>query len=956
MAATPITFVVPGQRLDSATRDGAGAALPPPLGLPGTLGASVKLGAQRAGGQPHRLTARPGQDVVVLHLAGGPSLVLHPESARDLLLAQQPRVKRAPGQAAPDTVDVDPQLRWNDGRSPQANADRSATRGWLGDVLLAGLDVVIDPLKGKAQDYVAGQLVKHMDAQVDEGLYALQPQSLGSLKGSARLDTLPAECAGQASLVFIHGTFSTTQSGFGKLWTQHPQRVRALFQHYNNRVFALDHRTLGANPIENALTLARGCPKGARLHLVTHSRGGLVAEALARAGGLAQAGKVDAADLALFDNEPRAQAALKELVTLMGKGPGGRDIRVERIVRVACPARGTLLASQRLDAWLSVFKWAMDLANLPVLPEMMDFLAGVAQRREDPAQIPGVAAMIPDSPLVRWLHSVDEPVPGKLFVVAGDLQADSVGSWVKTLLSDAFYRTDHDLVVNTSSMYGGAPRAAGAGFVLDQGGKVNHFNYFANERTAAAVVSGLTQDTPDDYRSIGPLSWAGESASGERAARRAVRAQRGEDSAPGSRPAVFMLPGILGSHLARNGKRIWLGWRLINGLKQLEYPEADDVSIAADGAIGMIYEDLMDHLGATHEVIEFSYDWRRPVEQEARRLGAAVEQALAARERSGQPVRLLAHSMGGLVARTMQLECPKVWDRMMAHAGSRLLMLGTPNGGSWAPMQCLSGDDSFGNTLVAFGAPFQDRSARQMMAQFPGFLQLQAGLLNDPRNLHLSDTWKQLAEDDLKRVREHNWWHSDERQQSAFEWGVPAQGVLDQAVALRKKLDAQRDTTLAKYKGKLALVVGRAKFTPDGYEVGDEGLVYLNTPESGDGRVPLTSALLPQVPTWQLECDHGKLPDEKNAFDAYLELLTTGTTSRLPTLGSAAASRSSAAAQAAGGGTAGSPATLRSRPSRDSARVTPSPATATRCATPWRWTPGGRRRPACWPSACAMAT
>jgi alpha-beta hydrolase superfamily lysophospholipase len=64
-------------------------------------------------------------------------------------------------------------------------------------------------------------------------------------------------------------------------------------------------------------------------------------------------------------------------------------------------------------------------------------------------------------------------------------------------------------------------------------------------------------------------------------------------------------------------------------------------------------------------------------------------------------VRLLAHSMGGVVARTMQLERPEVWDRLMAHPGARLLMLGTPNGGSWAPMQVLSGDDTFGNTLVS---------------------------------------------------------------------------------------------------------------------------------------------------------------------------------------------------------------------------------------------------------------
>ena len=58
-------------------------------------------------------------------------------------------------------------------------------------------------------------------------------------------------------------------------------------------------------------------------------------------------------------------------------------------------------------------------------------------------------------------------------------------------------------------------------------------------------------------------------------------------------------------------------------------------------------------------MIPFAYDWRRPVEDEARRLAAAVDAALAARNTSRQPVRLIAHSMGGLLARTMQLEKPR---------------------------------------------------------------------------------------------------------------------------------------------------------------------------------------------------------------------------------------------------------------------------------------------------------
>src|SRR5690606_35207545 len=111
------------------------------------------------------------------------------------------------------------------------------------------------------------------------------------------------------------------------------------------------------------------------------------------------------------------------------------------------------------------------------------------------ALLPGLEAMTPDSPLVQWLHTPDRSgplpgqMPGQLRVVAGDIEGDSVMSWVKTLLADAFYWTDNDLVVQTRSMYGGSPRAPGgahpgASFVLERGGQVTHFAYFSHPRTA----------------------------------------------------------------------------------------------------------------------------------------------------------------------------------------------------------------------------------------------------------------------------------------------------------------------------------------------------------------------------------------------------------------------------------------------------------------------------------------
>ncbi|HLL19879.1 MAG TPA: hypothetical protein VK439_13945, partial [Rubrivivax sp.] len=529
-------------------------------------------------------------------------------------------------------------------------------------------------------------------------------------------------------------------------------------------------------------------------------------------------------------------------------------------------------------------------------------------------------------------------------VVAGDLQGDSVMGWVKTLLSDAYYWTDNDVVVHTRSMYGGAPRAGGASFLLDQGGKSTHFNYFANERTASAVVAGLVQAAPAGFRPIGPLSWAGQDSGGLRGA----RAARGGDAgrALTELPAVFVLPGILGSHLKAGDKRIWLSLRLIGGLSKLKYTPGDDASVLPDGPVGMVYDDLIDYLAASHEVIPFGFDWRRPIEEEARRLADAVDAALDARVSNGQPVRLMAHSMGGVLARTLQLERPQTWARLMQHPDARLVMLGTPNGGSWAPMQVLSGDDTFGNALAAFGSPLRDRQARQLMAEMPGFIQLQARLLDPALALDQHATWKQIAEDDLKRVQDNNWWHrsAGDTQQAAYEWGVPPQDVLNQACALRARLDAQLTNELPKFADKLLLVVGRAKFTPDGYEWSEEGFVYLDVPSGGgwggDGRVPLSSAVLPGVRTWTLDCEHGSLPDKSSAFEAFTELLIKGDTTHLdrlataPTVGSRskavgpALSGSAEGAAAASAAIGGRAPRVRSRPSR--ARPVPLPAESER--------------------------
>jgi tetratricopeptide (TPR) repeat protein len=882
--AAPITFVVPGVRADrGATRGAGGAALPI-----GRVKDSITVTAQRAAGESEvRTTAIPGEDVVLIEVAGGPELWLHPDTARELLQSQQddPLLSRGGTTLAPGEVRIPARLQW---RLEEGAAVPGATRGFLSDVLVRGIQVLTGFAEDKAADFAASKVVQAFDSKVKAGVYRLDRQRPGSLK-----DRTPSTIASgeTPSLVLIHGTFSETSGTFGKLWNEHPELVDLLFKRFQDRVYALDHPTLGASPIANAITLAEAAPEGARLHLLTHSRGGLVAEVLARVC------SEPVASVELFANDGSSAQELKKLAELVAR----KRISIDRVVRVACPARGTLLASKRLDAYVSVVKWALELAQIPVADELVEFLGEVARRRADPDMVPGLAAQIPDSPLVKWLHATDKPIKGDLRVVAGDLEGDSVRTWVKTLLSDAFFWTDNDLVVQTRSMYGGSPREKDSTFVLDQGGKVSHFNYFSNPRTANAIVNALalSADPPDEFRVIGPLSWSGESSTGVRAALQSRGA-----AAAAELPALFILPGILGSNLKIDNDRIWLGWRLVNGLKQLAY-DPKGTNILPDGPIGIYYDDLATFFFDDHDVKPFAFDWRRPMAAEAKRLADEVAAALDARKTSKQPVRIIAHSMGGLVARMMQIVSRSTWDRMMAADGARLLMLGTPNGGSWAPMQVLSGDDTFGNLLTSVGAPFGGNGARTLIANFPGIMQLQAGLLN---GLGTAKTWEDLAAADLDAARRHSPWHNLPLQLDQMKWGLPAQSVLDEAVELRRALDRQRDTDLASFAHKLLLVVGKADSTPAGYKKSDDGVVYLDAPDQGDGRVLLDSAVLPGVATWVVDADHGSLPRHKEAFGGYRDLLGMGRTDRLATLTAAQTARGQAEPTAK--------PLVRSRPSR----------------------------------------
>lgn len=864
----PVTFAVPGHA--AATRGPAGA-LSLPAGLrAGRLAGGVRVAVSRDASLT-RLEAVPGSDVVVVSIDGGPDLVLHPHTARELLNAQQAPAGPSRGDHRGDVV-VTPTLRW-----PAADTGEGATRSRLGDVLGGVLlkavhvvrevvpDLVKDQIKGTAASGVAQVFAKKVDGQVTEGLYALRSDVL-DLTG--RTPVAPASAGAGTSLVFVHGTFSSTGGGFGRLWTESPGQMAKVFATYDQRVYGLDHATLCQSPIFNALTLARALPRSARLHLVTHSRGGLVAEVL----GLACARRaLDAGALEAFTPEQRDELA--ELVALVT----ANDLHVDRIVRVGAPIRGTLLASKRLDAYLSVLKWAMELAGWAIAAEVVDFLGAVAQERLNPDTLPGLAAQVPRSPLVQWLHADPTPIPGELRVVSGDVQGDSVLTWLKTLMADSFYWTDNDVVVQTRSMYGGARREKTAAFALDRGGKVLHTRYFARDRFAGPIFDAMLEAQPAAFRTIGPLSWAGTDSSGD----------RGRRPVPdGPRPLAVIVPGFGASRLAFGDELVWPAAMAAKTLERLAVGEAH-AALTADAFVGDGFDELEARLAATHEVRRFPYDWRLSLLIEAARLARTLDAAIMAC--APHPVRVVTHGSGALLLRAVQLEHPSTWKRLLDHPEARILLLAPPVDGTWLPMQVLSGDETFGGLLTAGAPPFREPDVRHVFGTMPGLLQLQAGL-TDPR-LGLGDlqTWRALAEQDAACDTQRQPWHALPEQAEQTAWAVPSRDALSAALAFRRALDVE-SRLAPDHAKKIAIVVGAGVATPDGLHdaspAGDGGPVPVRYAETtrGDGRVAVRRASWPGVTAYVVSADHAALPSLSEGIPAYLELLKGARTERLPRL------------------------------------------------------------------------
>jgi hypothetical protein len=713
--------------------------------------------------------------------------------------------------------------------------------------------------------------------------------------------------AAKGMLVFLHGTGSCTRGSFGQLASPANGTWEGLQSQFQGHLYGFEHHTFAQSPIENALQLARSLPAGARLHLVSHSRGGLVADLLCLESlddGLIEHFRYRGNEEGLLAQQLQEaqvfqQQQLRELRAVLAQ----KNFRIERYVRVACPARGTKLLGRNLDLFLSgllsLVGMVPFLASNPVYGVLKRLVLEIVKRRTHPALVPGLAAMLPDSPFGALLDQA--PLRGGLAMatIAGSCEGTNPLQKLALLLSDTlfFERCANDLVVDTASMQAGIAPRAGARTHVEQARGVHHFHYFQRASSSQALGRWLSDPKPEALGDFLPLT--------EEVANRERRSTRQSDREEGGtmrrrrsavggspQPVVVVIPDLLASHLwqPREQKRLWFDPADRSGAALSQVRNIHSLEVEAEKVCDLIYGDLCRELLATHRVECFAYDWRQPLEVSAERLETLLLALLKDPDLGDQPVRLLAHGMGGLVVRGLVARSPELWRQLIRRDGARLLMLGTPNRGTHHMVATLVGHGELIRQLARVDPDGDLQAQLDTMAEFPGALQLlpQPGWSeNDPAEPlpFQAPNWFEPALWTNLKACNHD---------PHFGHGhgaTPSQAVLEKGRWLWNQDQGDLEALVGDDPGRVILVNGKAALTPCALTLQDGHPVLLGTPE-GDGMVTWRSAAIGSLGrTYLMAADHGGLTCRREFFPALIELLAQGSTSLLPGMPSQARRR-----------------------------------------------------------------
>jgi len=307
-------------------------------------------------------------------------------------------------------------------------------------------------------------------------------------------------------------------------------------------------------------------------------------------------------------------------------------------------------------------------------------------------------------------------------------------------------------------------------------------------------------------------------------------------------PTIYILPGLLGSKLGINrGKQMELFWfdptTLIPG-RLTELAIGKRRSMRPQGVMlpGYIKLKLMLEI-AGFKTVFHAYDWRRS----ARDLGVQFAEVLE--DERAKEIMIVAHSMGGLLARV-------ALKKLSGAKVSRIVQLGTPNLGSFGLIQALRASYP---TVRKLGSVDMLHTAEQLSQQiFRSFYSLHEML---PVAKHTPD---------LNLFDVHQW---------------PQDEMTPRENRLQIGRRLQRHLMIADRR--CHAIVGVGQSTATGLRVLNNEFVYDIT-DNGDGTVPAALAQWQGATHWYARDTHGQLPRNSTVCESVIDILRNETTQRLP--------------------------------------------------------------------------
>ena len=321
-----------------------------------------------------------------------------------------------------------------------------------------------------------------------------------------------------------------------------------------------------------------------------------------------------------------------------------------------------------------------------------------------------------------------------------------------------------------------------------------------------------------------------------------------------SAPRVLILPGILGSKLGKRRRFIktwdtlWLdfGEIIFGNLTGLSLKDQDP-RIQSFSVILSYYLKLKYRLRRAGFRPKFHhYDWRLSIDILGQELATTIKE-------QGEPVSLVAHSMGGLVSRAAFAQLGNETNTI-----KDLVMLGTPNHGSFLPVQAFRGTAATLKKLATLDITHSSETlVDEVFSTFDGLIQML------PFGGQLST---------IDFFQESTWPAGKFR---------PKMARLKKAPRVHELLAQVRPDDLAR----MHLIAGvNCETAVDATFNSANSEFEYRFSQEGDGTVPLESARLPGIKqVYYVEEEHGALPNNRRVAESVIDILRTGSTEKLPT-------------------------------------------------------------------------